>query len=271
MNQLPPITLSPDQIVSRSMIEARIGTPPRRLLIFTGIAVPGFESNGQVDGVEVTVYLDAISNVPNPSFTATVGLASIYNNSRDLLFATDDVRVVTGPDLELLLKCNIAVLGHPSSLARFSYQAMVMLHPENGTVAGTIRWNPHFLTFAGDEHDLFQIDAYATRTVSVGAPEDNIFVNKVVKVEKAGVGVTIGSVVREGVRMAIPYEIDNLPMGEPILVSVFPKPDAFLVTNSQLPFEFVRTSGPVAISLSDAHPIEKPVDFEARQVEPGLH
>jgi hypothetical protein len=270
MNILPPITLTPDRVVSRNMIEAHVGTPPSRLLIFTGIAIPGFQSNGQLDGVEITVDLNATSNIPNPPFTATVGLATIYNHSRDLLFATDDVKVITGDNLELLLVCNIAVLGHPSALHRFSYQAMVMLAPDNGTIAGTIRWNPHFLTFAGDEHDLFQIDAYSLQAIPGTDPQKDQFLNKVPKVER--VGATIGSVVRDGTRMTIPYEIHDLRLGEPIiLVSVVPKPGAFLVTNSSVPFEFVQTSGPRTITLSSAHLVEKPVDFEARQVEPGLH
>jgi hypothetical protein len=237
-------------------------------LIFTGIAIPGFESRGQLDGVEVTVDLNARSNLPNPPFTATVGLAAIYNGSRDLLFATDDVKVITGPNLELLLICNIAVLGDPSSLNRFSYQAMVMLAPDNGTIAGTIRWNPHYLTFVGDEHELFQINAYSLQPAPGSDPKKDLFLNTVPKLEK--VGATIGSVIREGARMTIPYEIHDLRLGEQIvLVSVVPKPGAFLVLNSQLPFEFVRTSGPSIITLSTAHQVEKPVDFEARQVELG--
>jgi len=270
MNISPPITLRPDQVGSRNMLEAHIGTPPGRLLIFTGIAVPDFQSNGQLDGVEVTVDLNARSNVPNPPFTATVGLATIYNDDTDLLFATDDVKVITGNNLELLLVCNIAVLGDPSSLHRFSYQAMVMLPPDNGVIAGTIRWNPHFLTFALDERDLFQISAFSMQPVPGVVPQPGTFPRTALQLEK--VGTTIGTVVRKGSTMELPYEIRDLRMGEPIvLVSVVAKPGAFVLTNSPVPFEFVRTSGPGVITLDTGHLVEKPVDFEARQVTSGPH
>ena len=109
------------------------------------------------------------------------------------------------------------------------------------------------------------INAYTMQAVS---SEDSTspFVNKVPKV--ARVGFTIGLAEREGVRMAIPYEVHDLPIGEPILLSIVPKTGAFLVHNSPLRFQFVQTSGPNPIELSNTHIIEKPVDFEARQVEP---
>lgn len=259
MNILPPIRLANDQVVSRNMIEAFVGTPPGRLLIFTGIALPALQSNGQLDGQEVTVDLNARSNAVNPQFTATVGLASIFNSDSDLLFATDDVKVVTGPDLELLLVCNIAVLGDRSVLNRFSYQATVLLHADNGSVAGTIRWPSHFLVFAGDEHDLFQINAFTMKTV-IG---DNGFATTVPTVVR--VGHTIGSVIRQGTMMQIPYEIRDVPLGEVLFISVDAKPGAFLLLNTSTPFSFVRVSGPSTVTLSAGHLVESPVDFEARQ------
>jgi hypothetical protein len=222
-----------------------IGTPPSRLLICTGIAMPSLESNGQVDGQEVTIDLREKSNVPMPPFTATVGLASIYNTDSDLLFATDDVRIVTGADLELLLICNIAAMGDTSILHRFSYQATVLLPVDNGTIAGNIRWDPHMMTaIPGMERDLFLI--------------------KALKPGSDPVGHTLGQPARQGNLMGISYEILDLPLGEALTVSVDPKPGAFSV---HMPgtFNFEQVSGPRVISLSAAHLLEKPVDFEARQ------
>src|SRR6516165_9066289 len=105
------------------MLQAFIGVPPpKRLLIFTGIAIPNWDSNGTLDRETVFIDLGAKSNVPNPPFAATVGLASIYNTDSDLVFATYEVRVFTDNSLNLCLACDIAVLGDRSVLNRFSYQ-----------------------------------------------------------------------------------------------------------------------------------------------------
>jgi hypothetical protein len=253
MNIMPPLvlnSLNTDEVVGARMLEAYVGSPPSRLLIFTGIAMPGLESNGQLDGQEVTIDLNARSNTRDPQYAATVGLASIYNSDSDLIFATDDVRVVTGPNLELLLVCNIAVMGDRSVLNRFAYQATVYLPADAGTIRGTIRWNPHNLLFAGPEHDLFQINGVSARTRRAGA--------------------TVGSVVRQGAMMGIEYAIHDLPLGDDIYVNIEQKPGAFLILNSTDAFGFFQVSGPRPASLSPQHLSESPVDFEARPVQ-GLH
>jgi hypothetical protein len=258
---MPPLRLNasdPKQVSSGIKLEALIGSPPSRLLIFTGIAMPELESNGLIDRQEVTVDLNARANAPNPPFTATVGLASVFNSDSDLLFAADDVRVVTGDNLELLLICNIAAMGDRSVLSRFSYQATVFLHADNGTISGNIRWNPHFLTFLDGE--LFQIEA---STLKVGPGPAGGFGTTIKTVE--GVGHTLGQPVRQGNIMSIPYEINNLPLGEGLHVTVVPNPGAFLVLNTSASFNFEQISGPSFITLSEAHLSEKPVDFEARE------
>jgi hypothetical protein len=262
MNIMPPLflnSLNPDQVVSARILEAFVGTPPRRLLIFTGIAMPALESKGQVDGQEVTIDLNARSNTRDPEYAATVGLASIYNSDSDLIFSTDNVKVITGRDLELLLVCNIAVMGDRSVLNRFAYQATVFLQADNGTIAGTIRWDPHFLIFAGPEHDLFQINAL-TMQAHPGGPDGFGTTNS--KIER--VGTTVGSVVRRGVMMGIDYVIHDLPLGVAITVGVNPKPGAFVIVNSETSFNFFQVSGPEPTTLSPVHLLEKPVDFEAR-------
>jgi hypothetical protein len=206
----------------------------------------------------VTIDLNARSNTRDPRYAATLGLASIYNSDSDLIFATDDVRIVTGRDLELLLICNIAVMGDRSVLNRFAYQATVFLDADNGTISGTIRWNQHYLLYAGPENDLFQINAMSFQAQS--GPDG--FAVTASKVER--VGATVGPVVRQGAMMGIDYVIHDLPLGIAITVGVSPKPGAFLTLNSQSPFNFFQVSGPAPITLSPTHLVEKPVDFEAR-------
>ena len=262
MNIMPPLflnSLNTDQVVNARMLEAFVGTPPNRLLIFTGIAMPALESNGQLDGQEVTIDLNARSNTRDPQYAATVGLASIYNTDSDLIFATDDVKVITGKDLELLLVCNIAVMGDRSVLNRFAYQATVFLQADSGTIAGTIRWPSHFLIFAGPEQDLFQINALTMQAQPGGPGGFGTTTSKVVRV-----GATVGSVDRQGAMMGIDYVIHDLPLGVAITVVVAPKPGAFVIVNSETPFNFFQASGPEPTTLSPVHLMEKPVDFEAR-------
>lgn len=249
----------PAEVSSPKTLEVFIGTPPKRLLLFTGIAIPEWDSNQLLDRETVFVDLNATSNAPNPPFAATVGLASIDNTDSDLVFAADDVAVVTGPKLELLLVCNIAVLGDRSVLSRFSYQAMVFLDPDRAQIAGTIRWDPRDLTHsAAMETDLFAIEAY-TLKAGPGAPGG--FGTTIRTVEK--VGATLGKPGWFGAQLGVPYAIDEPPLGEPLFVSVDPKPGAFVV-NSTRTFNFVQVSGPNPIALSPPHPTEQPVDFEAR-------
>jgi hypothetical protein len=235
------------EVSSPRTLEMFIGTPPKRLLIFTGIAIPEWDSQLKLDAELVKVDLNASSNVPNPIFAATVGLASITNTDSDFTFATDDVAVSTEPTdtspYGLFLNSNIAVLGEPSVLSRFSYQATVILETD-AVISGTIRWDPsdihHNPAMAAD---LFEIDAYIEKPGGIRAVQR--------------VGNTLGLPVLQGNFMAIPYEIHWLPLGVGLLVGVEPKPGAFAepdVGTKQL-------SGPIPIVLSVGHLIETPVDF----------
>ena len=249
----------PSQVASAKMLQAFIGTPPKRLLIFTGIAIPAWDSNSDLDRETVIVDLNAKSNAPNPPFAATVGLASIANTDSDLIFATDQVTVFTDSGLNLFLACDIAVQGDRSVLNRFSYQATVFLDSDEAIIAGTIRWDPHDMTHnAAMEQDLFQIQAF-TITTSPGSPGG--FGTTTTTIEK--VGKTIGRPDWQGNLLAIAYEIREPPLGKGLWVSVDPKPGAFTI-NSTLTFNFVQVSGPSPIILNAAHLTEKPVDFLAR-------
>jgi hypothetical protein len=259
----------PTQVSSPKMLEVFVGSPPQRMLVFTGIAIPDWDSNGDLDAESVIVDLNAESNEPNPQFAATVGLASIYNEDSDLVFATDDVAIFTAPKatpsgtkLGLFLGCNIAVLGERSVLSRFSYQATVLLNTDRAQIAGTIRWDPNLMTHnAAMEQDLFDIQAFIV-TIGPGAPGG--FGTTTTTVEK--IGKTSGKPDWIGSQLGIAYEIDEPPLGESLFVAVIPKPGAFVV-HSTATFNFVQVSGPSPIVLSISHLVEKPVDFEPRQFQ----
>lgn len=136
----------------------------------------------------------------------------------------------------------------------------MFLEADTATIAGSIRWNPHFLMIAGPEQDLFQINAITLQPQPPAVPgQFGTMINKVV-----GVGATVGSVVRQGAMNSIDYVIPNLPLGVAITVTVEPKPGTFVIVNTQSPFIFFQVSGPEPTTLSSVHLMEKPVDFEAR-------
>ena len=257
-------SLNTDEVVSAKMIEAYLGEPVRRLLIFTGVAIVTFESNGQLDGQEVVINLNARSNTRNPDFTATVGLASIYNEISDLVFATDDVTIVTDDNFQLFLKADIAAMGHRSVLNRFSYQAMVYLDAENGSISGSIRWNPHFMIFnAAMEQDLFQIEAYSLTLQPESAGGLGNYIKKIERI-----GHTLKQPFFHGSLMEILYEINDLPIQKGIFVTVEAKPGAFTILNTASNFTFAQVSGPPQpFKFSQSHFVEKPVDFQAREYD----
>ena len=117
MPRVPTVFLTvkdPNQVSSAHRIEVFIGSPrPRRLLIFTGIAIRNIESDGDLEQGDIVVDLDMRSNIALPRgaesshYAATVGLAGIYNEDSDFVFATDAVSVFTdGPDNDLKLVCS---------------------------------------------------------------------------------------------------------------------------------------------------------------------
>ena len=249
----------PSQVASAKMLQAFISTPPKRLLIFTGIAIPSWDSNSDLDRETVIVDLSAKSNAPNPPFAATAGLASISNTDSDLVFATDQVTVFTDSGLNLFLACDIAVLGDRSVLNRFSYQATVFLDSDEAKISGTIRWDPQAITHnAAIEENLFQIQAF-TMTFTPGGP--GTFGTTTTTVQT--LGKTIGKPDWQGNLLAIPYEIDEPPLGMALWVGVTANPGAFTVNSGQT-FNFVQVSGPAPIMLNAAHLSEKPVDFLAQ-------
>ena len=263
MNILPPTRLKHSQIVSRNSMEVLLGAPRVRMMIFSGIAMPEFQSLGQLDGQEITIDLEYRSNVERPAFTATVGLASLYNSNSDFVFATDDVKVTTEPDLNLVLVCNIAALGDRSALNRFSYQAIVMMQADTGRIAGTIRWSPHTLTFA--VADLFDIAVFSMPPPPPSVPGAAGSFAPSAVFEKAGA--IIGTVFKEGSRMGIRYEATGLRLGVTYVVHVSQRPGAFVKTNTDGEFGFIQVSGPNPTPLSAGHPVEQPLDFEARELQ----
>lgn len=144
----------PDEVATPKHLQFLVGDPPKLMQIFSGIAIPSWDSEKLLDYTDLLVHL----GVPAPAgtqgkdwdFTATTSLAAIGNmGAGDFTFATNECTVLTAPAMidgkrvdELILYAKLAVQGDPFSLlGRISYHVEVLSEiPVVGAVRGTIRW-----------------------------------------------------------------------------------------------------------------------------------
>ena len=156
---LPIQTLSvdnQDQVFTPQSLDIPVGAadgPTRHLLIFTGIAVPRWDSNGNFDEETVVVNLrQVVTHQPQSGeWTATVGLASLNNTDSDFTFAANNVSLDMNPDThELELRVDIGVQGSTSVLNSFSYQVTVFQEaPKVGLQAILVESNTESIGFTG--------------------------------------------------------------------------------------------------------------------------
>ncbi|MDA2394492.1 hypothetical protein PDN30_15965 [Bacillus cereus] len=136
-----------NQVQDAKVLDILIGTPPKHILIFTGIPIPFWDSFGDIDCEEVIIKFGLyVKNFDKKQYTATVGLADIYDGDNKFIFGTGEVWV-DAPKGELELHVKISVYGSDSDSAKFSkfsYQAIVLADEIVGTVTGNIRWNQGF-------------------------------------------------------------------------------------------------------------------------------
>ena len=132
---------NPEQVASHSVIDADLGIMGRRLVVISGIAIRDrtIDSDQVVTG-EVRVLLRVPAENVEQS-TIHVGLASIGNDDTAWVFATDTARLETSESNELVLVVNMALMGEPSDLHRFSYQVVVVKRIVVSEITGTIRWS----------------------------------------------------------------------------------------------------------------------------------
>jgi hypothetical protein len=249
-------TRNDQQVASARALEILIGAPLELLLIFTGIAIPEWDSQGDLDRKTVWVNLGK-SPMRILTFTATAGLAAIgADDDNGFAMGTDTVRVERRDDTgELALVCDIAVAGKPAYVHRFAYQASVVVEVKDPLIAGTIRW-PADLTAMRRTSDLFTVTG---RTVQVLPGPPGGFATSVVReVARAGES---DRPTRTGGFFTVPYVL----IGEPLLnvdVTVTPEAQsgAFDLLPGRLAFKQVGGSRPTRVTPSS--PQAFGVDFE---------
>lgn len=252
-------TIPPKGVASPSRLTVFVGDPPRELLLFSGVAVPEFQSNGDLDRDEVIVRLGA-STTSYFTWTAQAALATIRNEDSDFIFSNDAATVDVDPaDGTLRLRVAIAAQGEPSVLIRFSYSVTVLSDPIQAKITGHISWprsfgGPTFLVTKGG-NPMFRVEL--GQTVNVPVPTGMFPQTKFV-VQTAGFS---SPPVASGDLWIATYVIDNVPLGQAWEV----RPNLIAGTLDGPPHPFDLTPGfqpnPQVVQLSLSNPSASGVDF----------
>jgi hypothetical protein len=203
----PPIGVATPQ-----RLAVYVGTTPRQLLIFTGVAIPDWDSQRNLDTEEVIVRLGA-TTTPNFAATAVVGLASIHNEDSDFWFATNSATVDTDPaDGILRLHVPISVQGNPSVLSRFSYMVNVLSDPITSKISGLISWPKYYgdPTFAVTKGGNPMFRVAVGQTVNVPGPPGGFGSTQFIE-NTAGFSSTPFPTNDMWVAA---YEVNNVPLGQ---------------------------------------------------------
>ncbi len=130
-------------VESAQMLDVFLGQANQHLLIFAGIAKPHWEGHDQdLNHEHVIVHFDqTVAAIVQAS--ATIGLASIYNNGDEYGLGTEALTVIRDPATgHLALDALIVVQGDYTILQGFSYNASIVASIDEPYVAGVIQWNP---------------------------------------------------------------------------------------------------------------------------------
>ncbi len=256
----------PQDVSSPKMLDIFLGTPLHHLLIYTGIAIPEWESQSNVDNEQVQVHLGRpIGNDGNPfnvtqlvHYTATVGLASIENEDSDFVFATEDVGVSLTPGGELVLVSNIAVQGEPSQLHRFSYQVNAIIDVDEPLISGIIFWSATLASPSGENAaaTLNRTDDLFTITAVVIPPAPDAPFGGGVSAQVVAVGEVTGTLLEQPPDFqarfpggfSVPYVIRNVPLETPVHIKVEIQPGAFTPHFPATQLDLRQVSGPDPIT-----------------------
>lgn len=207
------------QVDHPRVIEATLGQADRKMMIFSGIALPEWSVNDDehVYREEVTVNLRRTVLAVEQA-TVTVGLASFSNDDTVFLIAADTAQVDVDPrSQELLLKVALALQGEHTGLNRFGYQVVAVVTTQATGISGTIRWSRDVFDAshqtAGQIAQMFQITA--NRVERVTPPQGFAFD----RYTPVAFGVTKGFS-HTGNDFAVPYEIPGAPYNQPLVVRV---------------------------------------------------
>jgi hypothetical protein len=237
-----------------------VGNPPRELLIFTGVAMPEWESKSALDRETVIITLPG-TTTPFFQSAASVGLASIMNTDSEFTFAADETSVIIGASGQLELHVNIAVQGEVSVLSRINYHVEVLSDLLTAKISGTIRWNEKWgeptVSALAQFDSVFRVTAGLIVSDPSGGPlgashwEDRASTT------------TNARPVRANGFWAVPYLIDNVPLNQ--FLTVVPSLNAAGFARApDNPGPPTFSPPPRVVQLTPAAPMVTGIDYEMK-------
>ena len=251
-----------EQVAGHSVTDADLGIMGRRLLVISGIAMPEWTINSdEIHRGECRVLLRVPAENVEQS-TIHVGLASIGNDDTAWAFATDTARLETSEQDELVLVVNLALLGEPSDLHRFSYQVVVVKRIVVSEITGTIRWSTSLFipeaTLPSAVADNVHVMAHF-RTLTTATPGPGSFGGEIEHLTPAAPGQIISLTVNESECFA-GYIISNPPKGQELKVVV--TQDGFFVPPPTSIEAWPLVDGDDVLTITPAQPTRNDLDFE---------
>ncbi len=252
---------NPNHVAGARVIEAELGQANRKMMIFSGIAIPDFHVNDDDRNYPEQVLLNLRKPVlAVEQATVSVGLASINNGDTLFLIACDTATVDVDPvSQELLLRADLVLRGETTGLSRFGYQVVVVVTTQATGISGSIRWAKSLFDAsklnAGQVAQMFNITANHVDHI---VPPTGFAFDKYTPV---ATGVTTGFST-SGDDFVVPYNIPGAPYNQPLVVKV----DVGNMFRSSTPGLAAQTAGPNPVSLTVAHPGVPGVDFRIGQI-----
>jgi hypothetical protein len=247
-----------NQVASSNVIRTTIATPDEEMVICSGIAIP--EWNTFED--DYIAYETAIINLRETVLaikqaTVSVGLASIGNGNTKFEFAINETSLTVDPTTqEMILSVDMALMGNPSALDRFSYQVVARVTKQVTGIDGTINWTSALFDASGlsptEVAQLFQVSAGTSAYIP--APPGKGFGSTVYTPRAFG---TTGALMNNNGNFVLPYTIPGAPYGVNLTVTVGINP-AFASGRQNIAQQI---SGPNPVVLTVTNPGVSGVNF----------
>jgi hypothetical protein len=245
------------KVTSATWLEAELGAPAMRLMIFSGIAAPELTIDDDDDILrdEVIVRLGVAASVLS-RFVAQVALASIENDESAFVYATEAVKLEIDPQTsELQLRVQAAVMGDESALHRFSYQVVAHVTKVASRISGTIRSPRNILDLSNktlaEVQASFLVVAHRVISAPPGSGGTPTFDEDELIAVATG---TIESITAAGEDSFLHYVIDGCPFNTPLVVLV-------KVSSSLKGLVALQVPGPRPVFLTSIVPAVAGVDF----------
>ena len=254
---------NPNDVASPYRLEVDIDTPNRKMIIFSGIAIPEWSVFDDGDDLHDTYTVNLHYPVlAVDQYTISVGLASIGNGKTDFLFACDATELdIDSKTQELILTFSLANRGNPSALSRVSYQVVVTAVTATTQITGTIYWDKSIFNPQTPSHAVY-LALFRVSADTFYTPPSEGFSTEVLT------PVTVGKTlpyVETGSDYAMPYEILAAPFNIPLKVVVIPG-DAFATAPGNV--LVTQISGPRPLTLTPAAASVAGVDFRIQHLAP---